>query len=161
MRKFAFTLAEVMIVLAILGVLTTVLLPVAFNAKPDKNIMKFKKANQTLFAAVRQMITSDLYFNGSFAHMYSGECLGDNSLCAADNKSSNLSFFCNAMADIITNRGATCKLLITNEGYNIAVGLLTENSGIYDDDLSDYTPIDQTNLLFVAVANQPLSALTA
>ena len=40
-----FTLAEIMIVLAIVGVLTAILLPVAINSAPNENVMKFKKGN--------------------------------------------------------------------------------------------------------------------
>ena len=41
--KKAFTLAEVMIVLAIIGILTAILLPVARNSTLNGNIIKFKK----------------------------------------------------------------------------------------------------------------------
>ncbi len=39
----AFTLAEILIVLVIIGVLTMILLPVAFRSSPNEDVMRFKK----------------------------------------------------------------------------------------------------------------------
>jgi len=48
MRKVlkGFTLAEVMIVLTVIGILAGILIPVANNSRPDENVMKFKKPMQ-------------------------------------------------------------------------------------------------------------------
>ena len=40
--KKGFTLAEIMIALVVIGVITSILLPVAFNNVPNENVMKFK-----------------------------------------------------------------------------------------------------------------------
>ncbi|MBQ4645786.1 MAG: type II secretion system protein [Candidatus Gastranaerophilales bacterium] len=61
-QKFAFTLAEVMIVLAVIGVLSAVLIPTAMRSKPDENIFKFKKGHNTLLTVVRELVTSDKYY---------------------------------------------------------------------------------------------------
>ncbi len=61
-RARGFTLAEIMIVLTVIGVLSAILLPVAINSTPDKNILKFKKANNTLATAIRSMISSGQYY---------------------------------------------------------------------------------------------------
>ena len=42
-KKNAFTLAEILIVLVIIGVLTMILLPMAFQSSPDEEVIKFKK----------------------------------------------------------------------------------------------------------------------
>ena len=42
--KKGFTLAEIMIALVVIGVITSILLPVAFNNVPNENVMKFKKS---------------------------------------------------------------------------------------------------------------------
>ena len=55
--KKAFTLAEIMIVLTIIGVLTAILMPVAFQSSPDKNVMRFQKININL-------VTSEKYYSG-------------------------------------------------------------------------------------------------
>ena len=41
--KKAFTLAEMMVVLIILGVLTAIILPNAYKMSPDEEVMRFKK----------------------------------------------------------------------------------------------------------------------
>ena len=61
-KTFAFTLAEIMIVLTVIGVLSAILLPVASNSMPDKNIMKFKKTYNDLAATVRELSSSGEYF---------------------------------------------------------------------------------------------------
>ena len=43
-KNKAFTLAEVMVVLTVIGILTAILLPSALHSTPDKNVMKFKKS---------------------------------------------------------------------------------------------------------------------
>ena len=42
--KKAFTLAEVMVTLTVIGIITSIIIPVAIHSKPDENIMKFKKS---------------------------------------------------------------------------------------------------------------------
>ena len=65
--KKGFTLAEILIVLTVIGILTAILLPVAFQSAPDENVMKFKKANSTLGTIVRELINADKYYaNGDF-----------------------------------------------------------------------------------------------
>ena len=73
-KKNGFTLAEIMIVLVIIGVLTAILLPVAIHNAPDENIMKFKKGNNTLGAVIRELVNSDEYYlNGDLGKMPNGE----------------------------------------------------------------------------------------
>ncbi len=87
-RKRGFTLAEVMIVLTVIGVLTAILLPVARQSMPDENLMKFKKAHNTLGTVIRELVTSDKYYsegdlgkkaNGDFVDSakYLCETIGD------------------------------------------------------------------------------------
>ena len=63
--KKAFTLAEIMIVLTVIGILTAILLPVAFHSTPDEAAMKFKKANANLGTLVREMVSSEKYYKES------------------------------------------------------------------------------------------------
>ena len=60
--KCGFTLAEIMIVLSIIGILTAILLPIANHSRPDENVMKFKKANTTLARAISELVNSDEYY---------------------------------------------------------------------------------------------------
>ena len=94
--KKGFTLAEIMIVLTIIGVLTAILLPSAFQARPDANIMKFKKANSTLSTIIRELLTSDKYYaNGDLGTMANGNTVQPD-------------YLCESMADILTVKSTNC-----------------------------------------------------
>lgn len=69
-----FTLAELMIVLAVLAVIAAVLMPTVFNSMPDENRLKFKKGYYTLKRTIDALVNSDAYQNtgGRF-----GELLDD------------------------------------------------------------------------------------
>ncbi|MBQ7288026.1 MAG: type II secretion system protein [Candidatus Gastranaerophilales bacterium] len=62
MKKQAFTLAETLIVLVVIGILAAILLPVARNIAPDRNLMKFKKAHTTLGNVIRELVQSEQYY---------------------------------------------------------------------------------------------------
>ena len=97
MRK-AFTLAEVMIVLTVIGILTAVLMPIAFHSTPDQNVMRFKKSTTTLGTIVREMVSSDQYFqDGNLAKTAAG----------ANSTSRNV---CDAMIDILNYKTANPQL---------------------------------------------------
>ena len=55
MKKKAYTLAEVLLTLAIIGVLATVTIPLVGHIKPDKNKMLYHKAYNTLAANVHKI----------------------------------------------------------------------------------------------------------
>ena len=95
MRK-AFTLAEVMIVLTVIGILTAILMPIAFHSAPDENVMKFKKATTTLGTVVREMVSSDQYFQDG------------NLSKKSDGTSASSIFVCESMADIVNYKSADC-----------------------------------------------------
>ncbi|MBR2068225.1 MAG: type II secretion system protein [Candidatus Gastranaerophilales bacterium] len=95
--KKGFTLAEIMIVLTVIGVLTAVLLPSAFHATPDENIMKFKKANATLSNIIRELVSSDKYY-----------ATGDLGKLRNGNLVQNTTYFCEAFADIVSTKGVNC-----------------------------------------------------
>ena len=86
--KKAFTLAEIMIVLTVIGILTAILLPVAFHSTPDEAAMKFKKANANLGTLVREMVSSEKYYKeGDFGKTASGGDVAD------------VDYFCRVFAD--------------------------------------------------------------
>ena len=103
--KKAFTLAEVMIVLAIIGVLVAILLPTAQNMTPDENLLKFKKANTSLVNAIREMVSSDKYHYD-----------GDLGLDKEGNKITEAKYFCGTLSDILTAKRVNCS--DSNLGYN-------------------------------------------
>ena len=95
--KKAFTLAEVMIVLTVIGILTAILMPIAFHSAPDENVMKFKKATSTLGTVVREMVSSDQYFHDGNLSKKLG---GTDAASSVD--------VCIAMADIMNYRSVNC-----------------------------------------------------
>lgn len=66
-NKRGFTLAELMIVLTILGVVAAILTPLAFNAAPDENKLRFKKAYYTLQRNTDAVMNSDIYPEGDMS----------------------------------------------------------------------------------------------
>ena len=95
--KKAFTLAEILIVLVIIGVLTMILLPIAFQSSPDEQVMKFKKANNTLSTAIKELVSSDEYYsNGNLAIKTNGEYVD------------NGAYFCNTLVQVLDTKSHKC-----------------------------------------------------
>ena len=110
MYKKAFTLAEIMIVLTIIGMLTAILLPIAFHSSPDENVMKFKKANNTLGAVIRELINADKYYSdGDFGLKADGTAITD----ATDDEKK---YFCSSFADILSTKSVNCSTVSTAYG---------------------------------------------
>lgn len=97
MRKLkAFTLAEVMIVLTVIGVLTAILLPVAMHSMPDEDLMKFKKAHNTLGTVIRELVTSDKYYaEGDLGKRLNGNV-------------NSSTFLCQTIADLVNAKSTNC-----------------------------------------------------
>lgn len=115
--KKAFTLAEILIVLVLIGVLTAILLPVAFQAAPDENVMKFKKANSVLGTVIRELVTSDRYYSNGDLGVKPGS---DNTqLLTAEDK--YYTYFCDTIAEVMTYKSKNCSKVAGGNGY-IEVG---------------------------------------
>lgn len=56
-----FTLAELLVVLAVLAVIGAVLLPTVFHSMPDENRLKFKKGYYTLKRTIDALVNSEAY----------------------------------------------------------------------------------------------------
>lgn len=103
--KKAFTLAEIMIVLTVIGILTAILLPVAFQAAPDERVMKFKKANSTLGTVIRELTNSDRYYlNGDLGIRSSGTSSGTTLTATA----TNYTYFCQSFAELLSTKRVSC-----------------------------------------------------
>ena len=97
MKKYAFTLAEIMIVLVVIGILTGILVPAAINSMPNENVMKFKKAHNTLYRVINELVSSDKYYaDGELAKMPNG------------NYVDNGKYFCNTFSDILSVKSTNC-----------------------------------------------------
>ncbi len=130
MYKKAFTLAEIMIVLTIIGVLTAILLPVAFQSAPDENVMKFKKANNTLGSVIRELVNSDAYYSGGdFGIKANGTQIKGST-------NNEKKYFCSSFADILSTKSVACSTA-SNDSYG---AVQTYSSG------ADKTSTAQTNL---------------
>lgn len=113
--KIAFTLAEIMIALVVIGVITSILLPVAFNSVPDENVMKFKKGNATLAKVINELVSSEKYYADGDLGKYPNGDLVDGS------HNGDLSYFCASFSDILSLKSSKCSefessSLVTNSG---------------------------------------------
>ena len=112
--KKAFTLAEIMIVLTIIGILTAILLPIAINSAPDENVMKFKKGNNTLGTVIRELVNSDKYYaNGDLGIRADGTLIDGH-------HEGDIKYFCQTFADIVSTKEVNCSENSTNtsEAYS-------------------------------------------
>jgi len=135
--KKAFTLAEIMVVLLLIGVLSAILLPVAFNSTPDENVMKFKKGHNTLYTVIRTLVTSDKYYlDGDLG------IKADGTLIDSNENIENAKYFCKTFADVVTTKKISCSDVeteavysTTDAKYHPAGAVLTT---IVDDNCANY-----------------------
>ena len=108
--KKAFTLAEIMIVIMVIGILSAILLPVAFQSAPDENVTKFKKSHNILGTIIRELVNSDRYYSdGDLGTLKNGSAV------------TSAKYFCESMADVLSIKKKDCKE-ITNASYAWANG---------------------------------------
>ena len=119
--KKAFTLAEILIVLMIIGVLTAILLPVAFQSAPDENVMKFKKAHSTLATVLRELTASTRYYaNGDLGQKAAVGDANPTPLIPKDQtggSEANHTYFCESLADIMSYKEKDCKTSGSGDGF--------------------------------------------
>ena len=97
MKSKAFTLAEIMIVLGVIGVLTAILLPVALQSTPNENVMKFKKGHNALLSTVRELVNSDEYYlDGDLGKKPDGSDVDDTK------------YLCNTISEILNTKEVDC-----------------------------------------------------
>ncbi len=124
--KKAFTLAEIMIVLTIIGILTAILLPVAFHSAPDENVMKFKKGNNTLGNVIRELVNSDQYYeNGDLGIKADGTLIDGT-------HDGDITYLCQTFADVVSTKEVNCSedSTYTSESYSrMDLGLKSSDSG--------------------------------
>ena len=83
-QKSAFTLAEVMIVLVVIGVLSAILIPTAIKSKPDEAKMKFENTLSSIATTTREVVSSDEYFlDGDMSKKINGTSSTSINVCSA------------------------------------------------------------------------------
>lgn len=95
----AFTLAELMITFAIIGVLTAILIPALFKSTPDEQILKAKKAYNTFSRAIESLTNSGVYSDNG------GLLTSTSFVSDADGQKQ---FFCNNLVDLINVKKSDC-----------------------------------------------------
>lgn len=107
----AFTLAEISIVLAIVGALSAILVPVAINSMPDDNVMKLKKANTQLFNAINELVSSDKYhLNGDLGIKPDGTLIDGT-------HDGDKTYFCETFASLLSTKSVNCSSVL-NSGHD-------------------------------------------
>lgn len=92
-KNFGFTIAEITIVLTLVGIIATILIPSVKNAMPDKNLAKFKKSHIALHNGIKELVTSDNYYlNGDLGVMRNGELVKSNE------------YFLRSLADVLQTK---------------------------------------------------------
>ena len=119
-KQKAFTLAEILIVLTVIGILTAILMPIAIQSAPDENILKFKKANATLGTVIRELVNSDRYYlDGDLGVKADGT-----QITGAAN--GNQTYFCNTLAEILNTKSTNC---IVTDVTALSSAVLLHNAG--------------------------------
>lgn len=111
-KKKAFTLAELMLVFTVIGILTAILVPGLFLASPDKDELKAKKAYNTITRAVQTLLNSDPYVetgNLDASSYISGT--------TDDNKKARNSFFCSNLTNVLSVSNANCSFDWVNNAF--------------------------------------------
>ncbi len=62
MKNKAFTLAEVLISIALVGIISAIVSPIIANLAPNKERVMFKKAYYSLASIVNLLVTDDLLY---------------------------------------------------------------------------------------------------
>ena len=139
MKKLAFTLAEILIVLVVIGVITAILLPVAIQSSPDENVMKFKKANATLGKAISELVNSEYYLNGDLGVKADGTLLSID-FNNEEETSANVKYFCETFANVLNVKYKNCHT--TNTSHCGAVDLRYGTK--FSNNYSDHTAVEIT-----------------
>ena len=131
-NKFAFTLAESMIVLAVIGVLSAILLPVIQKARVNKNLMLFKESHNTLMKAVQELVTSDKYYlDGDLGIRANGNLV--DSTHEGDNQ-----YLCETVASVVQYKEKNCIDRNSGGWYGVQISNSTgamDNAKTYFDDV--------------------------
>ncbi len=120
--KKGFTLAEVMITLTVIGIITAVIIPVANNSKPNENVMKFKKAHNVLYQVMTGLVASDYYYEGDLGRYPDGRYI--------ENNDGDIPYFCKTFAEFLSTKSEKCSDS-DRDDFTSSV-IVEENEGVQD-----------------------------
>ena len=142
--KKGFTLAEIMIVLMVIGILTAILLPSARNAMPNEDLMKFKKAHNMLHNAIRELVNSDEYYlDGDLGKKPNGDIL-------VNSIHDNRTYFCSTFADVVNAKKVTCSDSLAGLGGVILTGGVGADASLLEFVPTKITPENvEENLIYL------------
>lgn len=152
-KTFAFTLAEMMIVLALLGTIAAVIIPTIYKARPDETRLRFKKAYYTLQRTTDAVLNSDAYPQGdlsegnSIEREYDAE--GNLTTRTSLDENSEAVKFCTAFADMLNTIGSV------NCGMEFARLL---GQPVFYDDATGISPDEPDAITLDNICNRDASA---
>lgn len=143
--KKAFTLAEVMVTLALISIISSILVPAIMQVKPDRNKLLFKKAYTTVERIITEIVNDDNLYP------VASDTVGlDNtaSVTLNDKNYSGASKFCELFAlklnivESAANCGGTGNTFTTNDGvvWRIPSTSFAGNADLEIDINGDKTP---------------------
>lgn len=116
--KAGFTLAELLVVLAVLAVIGAILLPTVFHSMPDENKLRFKKGYYTLKRTIDAMVNSDAYSStdGNFGVILGAA--GDKPPYAAELGAADTGakYFCIQFSEMLNSTNTQCDTFLNNTG---------------------------------------------
>lgn len=103
--KKAFSIVELLIVISVIGVLSAIFLPAANRVTPDEQVLKFKKAHNTVHDVFNRLVNSNEYFlNGDLGVRYDGVELSIEGNFTDNNKE----YLCEVFSDVISAKYTNC-----------------------------------------------------
>lgn len=110
-----FTLAELMIVLAVLAVIAAVLMPTVFNSMPDENRLKFKKGYYTLKRTIDALVNSDAYQNtgGKFGELLDNATDKPTFAGVLEDGDDGSKYFCVQFSEMLNSTETQCEAYLS------------------------------------------------
>lgn len=118
-KKGAFTLAEIMIVFTVIGILTAILIPTLFASAPEQEKLRAKKAFNTLTRAVETLTNSGPYDTND------GLLDATPFVTNTETDLRQEAFFCNNLVEVLNVKKADCS---NGKVPDTAIKLETDNS---------------------------------
>ena len=148
--QYAFTLAEVMITLVIIGIIAAIVIPVAIHSAPDESVLKFKKGHDTLYKVISTLVNSDQYYlDGDLGVKADGTAVNGSTSATDDT-----TYFCQTFADVVSVKSVNCSNLSTGykgrfstessnlSSIKISVDIYCNYSGVIDNAGSEIVTSD-------------------